>query len=66
MKRMGIQPPAPPVSSVSKQTYGALFARNLMPSHVAALDKLFPGTNYRAGRRSLFSDDEGGLRSQQR
>jgi hypothetical protein len=54
VKRMGIQLPAAPVSSVSKQTYDALFARNLMPSHVVALDKLFPVTNYRAGRRSLF------------
>jgi hypothetical protein len=51
---------------MSKQTYDALFAGSLTPSHVAALDELFPATNYRAGRRALFSDDEGGPHSQQR
>jgi hypothetical protein len=66
MKRMGIQPPAIPVSSVSKQTYDTLFVGNLTPSHVTVLDELFLATNYRAGRRALFSDDEGGPRSQQR
>ena len=42
MQRMGIVPPAAPVSSASKGIYDALFVGNLTPSHVAALDKLFP------------------------
>ena len=66
MQRMGFAPPAVPVSSASKGTYEALFARNLTPSHVAALDELFPETNSKAGRRALFSDDGVGSCSQQR
>ena len=66
MQRMGIVLPAPPVSSVSKETYDAIFAGNLTPSHVAALDELFPVTNSRVGRRALFSDSGKGSRRQQR
>jgi hypothetical protein len=56
MQKMGIVPPAAPISSTSKGTYYAIFAGKLMPSHMAALDELFPATNNRAGRRALFSD----------
>jgi hypothetical protein len=64
MKRMGILPPPTPVLSASKQTYDALFIGNLTPSHVVALDELFPATNSRAGRRALFLDAKGGSRAQ--
>jgi hypothetical protein len=66
MQRMGIVPPAAPVSSASKGTYDAIFTGNLTPSHVAALDELFLATNSRVGRRVLFSDGGGGSRNQQR
>jgi len=65
MQKMGIVPLAALVPSVSKGTYDAIFAGNLTPSHVATLDKLFPATNNRAGRRTLFSNDGVGSRSQQ-
>jgi hypothetical protein len=54
------------LSSVFMQTYDALFVGNLTSSNVAALDELFLATNYRANRRALFSDAEGGPRSQLR
>ena len=50
MKKMGIMPPAAPVLSASKRAYNAIFAANLTPSHVIALDELFLATNNRAGR----------------
>jgi ribosomal protein S6 len=45
--KMGIARLAAPVSSVSKGIYDAIFVGNLTPSHVAALDELFPVTNNR-------------------
>ena len=66
MQRMGIAPPAAPMSSASKGAYDAIFAGNLTSSHVAALDELFPAINSMAGRRALFSDGRGGSRNQQR
>jgi hypothetical protein len=64
MQKMDIAPLAAPVSSASKGTYDAIFAGNLMPNHVAALDELFPTTNSSAGRRVLFSDGGVGSHSQ--
>jgi hypothetical protein len=66
VQRMGIVPPAAPVSSASEGAYDAIFAWNLTLSHVAALDELFPATNNRAGRKVLFSDGGGGSHNQRR
>ena len=54
---------ATPVSSASKETYGAIFVGNLTLSHVADLDELFPATNNRVGRRELSLDGGVGSRS---
>ena len=62
MKRMGIALSAAPVSSASKRAFNAMFVGNLMSSEVEALDKLFPATNNRSGRK-LFSDARVGSRS---
>jgi hypothetical protein len=56
MQRMGIVPLIAPVLSASKGTYDAIFGGNLTPSHVAALNELFPVTSSRTSRRALFSD----------
>jgi hypothetical protein len=66
VQKMGIVPSAALVSSASKGKYNAIFVGNLTPSHVTALDELFPATNNRAGRRVLFSDGGVGSRSQKR
>jgi hypothetical protein len=67
MKKMGIVPPAAPISSVSKEAYDAIYTGNLTSSQVEAFDSLFPATNKRVGRKNniLFSDAEVGSRSQQ-
>jgi hypothetical protein len=56
MQRMGIAPPAAPVSTTSKATYDAIFTGNLSSSQVEALDELFPASNCRAAR-TLFAED---------
>ena len=63
VQKIGIVSPAALVSSTSKGTYDAIFAGNLTPSHVAALDELFPATNNRASRRAFFSIGGVGSRS---
>jgi hypothetical protein len=45
MQRMGIAPPAAPVSSASKGAYNAIFTGNLTSSQVEALDELFLAAN---------------------
>lgn len=52
MKKMGILAPAAPASSASKRAYDAVFARNLSPSHITALDELFPAARRRDDRAS--------------
>ena len=51
MKRMGIAPPAAPVSSASDRAFNTMFGGNLTSSEVEALDELFPATNNRSGRK---------------
>jgi hypothetical protein len=55
MQRMGIAPPATPVSTTSKATYDAVFTGNLSSSQVEALDELFPAANCKAAR-TLFAE----------
>jgi hypothetical protein len=64
MQRLGIVPLIARVSSASKGAYDAIFTGNLTPSHVAALNKLFPATSSRTSRRALFSDGKKGSRNQ--
>ena len=55
MQRMGIAPPAAPISSAPKGLLDTLRSDTLSLGHVEALDMLFPTFDGRA--RELFMED---------